>query len=157
MTDKIQALMDQAYDRWQANRGMSQQDFWDGLDAMERLAVFCGNFNYQVGNGGLTQWHGNGYATPETVGYITRICENRMKTPVALEVARIIREFMQINPDTVDDDDYEDYWIGTSALDGQYYAIMDQWLAELEALVTAVETASNTAWQASGLTDPDAR
>ena len=70
MSDLIQELMDAAYKRWQDhnesvdnnyNLQWDQQQFWDQLSEAEEIAVYVGNLNYQVENGGFQQWVDNGY------------------------------------------------------------------------------------------------
>lgn len=53
-------LMDKAYNKFQD--GWSLREFYINIDGLERRAVALGNLNYQVGNGGFTQWMDNGYA-----------------------------------------------------------------------------------------------
>lgn len=55
-----QLLMDKAYDTWQGS-GWSYGEFLSTLDAKSRQAVLLGNMNYQIHNGGVTQWVDNGY------------------------------------------------------------------------------------------------
>jgi len=61
--DKIQALMDEAYDKWQKeeNKGKVKWDAFASLSRAHHIAVAFGNFNYQVENGGIEQWIYNGY------------------------------------------------------------------------------------------------
>lgn len=61
--DRIQALMDEAYADWQKeeNRGKDKWDILGGFSEAHHVAVVLGNFNYQVENGGISQWIYNGY------------------------------------------------------------------------------------------------
>jgi len=59
----MEHLMDMAYNMWSSDHSMGKEDFWLRLDYPERIAVFIGNLNYQVENGGFMQWHDNGYST----------------------------------------------------------------------------------------------
>ncbi|MCL2078738.1 MAG: antirestriction protein ArdA [Oscillospiraceae bacterium] len=61
--DKIQSLMDEFYSEWQKeeNKGKSRWDVLSGFSEAHQIAVVFGNFNYQVGNGGISQWVYNGY------------------------------------------------------------------------------------------------
>jgi hypothetical protein len=103
----LQGLMDQAYDRWQANERlaaeyspheraahMTKQQFQDSLDPRERLAVSVGNMNYQVENGGWVQWSvaGNGYGTPEVVDYLMEAML-RVGTDTCRQVHAMLRAF----------------------------------------------------------------
>jgi len=61
--DKIQILVDEVYDEWQKeeNRGKGKWDILNNFSDAHQIAVVFGNFNYQVGNGGIEQWIYNGY------------------------------------------------------------------------------------------------
>ena len=51
--------MTNAYDNWGKNT--SREEFLSDLTPYEKLAVIFGNFNYQVQNGGFSQWVFNNY------------------------------------------------------------------------------------------------
>lgn len=68
-----QFVMDHAYDKWKSSE-MSREDFLNQLTDYERLAVMFGNFNYQVENGGLYQWHDNDYS--EDLGSLYDFLDN---------------------------------------------------------------------------------
>lgn len=70
----LQATMDAAYDRWQANREMKPKDFLESLSAKESFAVRIGNLNYQVENGGFSQYWGNSYAMHGSIGAVVDYC-----------------------------------------------------------------------------------
>ena len=53
-------VMDCAYDKWE-DSNISREEFLDQLTEYEKDAVIFGNFNYQVENGGLTQWYCNDF------------------------------------------------------------------------------------------------
>ncbi len=151
MTDRIQTAMNKAYDRWQKHQvtttgtmpedtqssTWSKQMFWDHLDADERFAVFIGNFNYQVENGGFTQWLSNGYAEDEIVSFLHRACD-RIATPLAKQVQDLLGEFVLLKGD-YDSGRYDDEagvderYSEFSALDTRYYAINEQFMIDAEA------------------------
>lgn len=58
--------MDEAYSLFERNENPVDEwgieDLFDHLDYLHRVAVALGNLNYQVGNGGFSQWYFNGYA-----------------------------------------------------------------------------------------------
>lgn len=56
-----QYIMDSAYDKWDHDN-MKREDFLEQLTDYEKTAVIFGNFNYQVENGGLSQWYFNNYS-----------------------------------------------------------------------------------------------
>lgn len=51
--------MDNAYDTWNSN--ISRDQFLNNLTYYEKVAVIFGNLNYQVENGGFSQWYENDY------------------------------------------------------------------------------------------------
>lgn len=59
--DKIQELMDEAYDIWKSKPDFSREDLFDLISFKHKAAVVLGNLNYQVENGGFVQWISNGY------------------------------------------------------------------------------------------------
>ena len=63
--------MDKSYNKFKNDWSKSQ--FYFNLKPLEKRAVALGNLNYQVGNGGFTQWIDNGYAeiSMPTLNFIT--------------------------------------------------------------------------------------
>lgn len=59
--DLHQTLMNEAYDLWQKHKDWDKRKFITSLDYLPKLAVILGNLNYQVCNGGFSQWEFNGY------------------------------------------------------------------------------------------------
>jgi hypothetical protein len=59
-----QNLMDEVYSKWNTEecRSMKRLEVIEEFfTLLHRVAVQFGNMNYQVNNGGWSQWHGNGY------------------------------------------------------------------------------------------------
>ena len=86
----LQGLMDRAYIRWV---DISRVEWLAGLEGDEITAVHFGNMNYQVENGGWSQWVDNNYATPEVICFI----RNRMRydleqTPDVARAAQLLEE-----------------------------------------------------------------
>lgn len=84
--DYHQHLMNVAYARWQKDgdlEGKSTSEFHAVLPEDQRKAVLLGNLNYQVGNGGFSQWVGNGCACD--CSEVMEILEE-MGTELALKV-----------------------------------------------------------------------
>ncbi len=136
MTEKLQALMNQAYSRWPIRPGITLRDFWDILNADERLAVFVGTFNAQVCNGGFIQWYDNGYAKPEVMDYLNRLCR-RMDTELSHTVAELLTQFRvaqkKYEESLESPEDWEDLYDFSNGLDSRFYEINEVWLAEVEA------------------------
>lgn len=138
MSDNHQALMDQAYDRWQASSPQwSKQQFWDHLDAKERIAVFIGNMNCQVCNGGWMQWMSNGYATEETVGFIFRKMEE-VNTPEAQTVMGHLENITEIAAQVGwdlnhgSDEEWEEINATLDPMCTEYYAINEALMQQVE-------------------------
>lgn len=138
MSERHQALMDAAYDRWRATPGTTKEQFWATLSAAEEFAVFMGNMNYQVQNGGWEQWFDNMYGTDEVVYYILHTTK-RMGTPAALMVHSILSEVMEVREahDADDEDEYEDYRVVMNPLCDRYYDVDEAFMAECEAYLEA--------------------
>jgi hypothetical protein len=83
---------------------MTQKDFWNQLSFVEKVAVFTGNLNYQVENGGFMQWVYNGYS--ECHYELVDILENHIKTESSIAVARMVETAIERNQDDNYDCDY---------------------------------------------------
>lgn len=129
MTDTIQKLMDQAYARF--DRGMSLEQFWDQLNADERVAVFVGNLNYQVENGGFMQWIDNGYATNETVAFLNRLFNVRIGFDSTRRVAQLMNQAYSF-ADGVREEDFDYLDSQLDQLDRDFYEINDEMMADVE-------------------------
>lgn len=133
MTDKIQALMNSAYGRY--THQMSQQAFWDQLDAKERIAVFFGNLNYQVENGGYRQWIGNRYAQQENVEFLIR----KLREMSTAESAIVLQHLAEIrdlaNEEGWDSDRWDDdAWeaLDLDSFDHSFYEVNAELLKQVE-------------------------
>lgn len=151
---KHQELMNVAYARFEGHKEWSKKDFWNQLGDTERLAVFAGNLNYQVDNGGFQQWHYNGYSAQATW-----LLEHLPKFgPISIKVANLIFDAMVAIEDWKPDveewvaDEWEDedghfhqdgYYEMVpneeepyvDQLDEPYYALQDEFLAEVETVL----------------------
>jgi hypothetical protein len=139
--------MTTAYARWEGT-GWTKQEFWDKLNAPERFAVYVGNLNYQVENGGWSQWLGNQYATPETLGYLLRTVLQMTLGPddqstVSAKVHAMLQDFRKRVSDSDmavgymvsgDEEDNSD-WLHD--LDTRYYAVNADFMKECEAFLDA--------------------
>ena len=81
-----QAIMNQAYARW--TTGWSKEQFWAQLNEREQVAVFVGNLNYQVENGGWSQWCFNAYV--DCAGPLESLLREKIGTETALKVAEMV-------------------------------------------------------------------
>ena len=74
ITDNLHdTLMNTAYSKYPKN--VSHFEFLLSLTPIERTAVVLGNLNYQVENGGFSQWSFNGYKK-STIQFIEIIYKN---------------------------------------------------------------------------------
>jgi hypothetical protein len=138
----MQKLMNQAYAEWRVN-DWTQVDFYAHLhtsDHNQLIAVVLGNLNYQVENGGWSQWIFNGYtksAEPYILDILQEINTANSKT-VEEYVRKAIREmhaeerFEANKRSGWSDDDY-DYELDLNAEDDGYYAINEAFMLEVNA------------------------
>lgn len=63
MKNDQQTLMDEVYAAWQSElKDVSHRELLDTFSPLHRAACILGNMNYQVCNGGWSQWHFNHYS-----------------------------------------------------------------------------------------------
>lgn len=60
---KLQTLMNEFYDIYQKNPELNREDILNRVSDLHKAAVRFGNLNYQVTNGGFSQWEFNGYSS----------------------------------------------------------------------------------------------
>lgn len=150
----IDLLMARAYDRWRANAGAwSMAQFWAQLSPAEEVAVYFGNFNYQVENGGFSQWGplGNGYGTPEVIasllGHIGKMPptdETRVVTGLIKRASSLFEDAAAgtANTDEYDEDDWDEHdgddnWTSLHRLDGPFYKVNHAFIEQVEAYLLA--------------------
>ncbi len=91
--DRIQALMDEVYHEWnkQENKDKGKRDILNGFSEAHQIAVIFGNFNYQVGNGGIEQWIYNGYFHDDAekfIDYLEAGAASDARCQVILDITR---------------------------------------------------------------------
>ena len=92
--DVHQQLMDEAYDKWRNNKNWDYNEFVDELDIKHALAVLTGDLNYQVKNGGFSQWYFNDYAS-EAQRLLTLLSFYK-EEPVIAEVIQLVEKAVRI-------------------------------------------------------------
>lgn len=124
--------MDRAYDRWQKAH-WSQENFWAQLSPREKVAVYVGNLNNQVCNGGFSQWVFNGYSDcSEELLQILPLLGDTSR-----EVARLIGDVLdEENQHLWSDDDDGDDWDYSKDYDRLFYSINEKMLEECEMFVS---------------------
>ena len=137
-----QALMDDAYDRWQRinaenpNNPWTFEDMLDNCSELERHAVALGKLNQQVENGGFIQWVDNGYG-PDT---IDTLCDILPKMgPVSRKVLDMCVKFGDWDETELDEGDYElERW---NEIDDRcsrnFYDLQDEWHEEVYTFLEA--------------------
>lgn len=154
MSERHQALMNQAYDRWKDHPEWSKEDFLDQLNGDEKIAVTTGNLNYQVCNGGFAQWYGNRYGTEETTWYLIRMLSQKSSgicMPATKTVIELLQEYSRLDfeDEEEEEDEEEDYSYLRShdravyctiqnrldEMDTKFYEINDQFLIEVEIIL----------------------
>jgi len=139
--DTIQKLMDQAYARW--SEGMGPDEFWAQLSAAEEVAVATGNLNYQVENGGFSQWLGNRYATPASVA-VLRATLARCGEPGEAGL-KILNEFLsaiawdqgEYDESALDDEDWDTMQAACDRLSSAFYKVNTAMVEAVDAYVAA--------------------
>lgn len=151
-----QAFMDLAYDGW-SQGGAEHWSYQDMLNnarfvygEIVEMAIMLGNYNYQVENGGHSQYFENGYASegggcfndhdpdcPLVSRLITLIDKHGIaKTELGKKVRGLLCEFQVRTSDNHNREDLEDFenpdYEPYGDLDDQYYEFHTQWMAELE-------------------------
>jgi len=127
----IQAIMNKAYDRFKGT-GWTSAQFWGQLSEQEKLAVFIGNLNYQVENGGFFQWHDNGYSAcaGELVTILRGIGPAGEKTA---EIVTMALDAIENAPEYGEFDEDDKVGVDLEEWDDAYLFIRDLMLAEAEA------------------------
>lgn len=106
-----QRLMDAAYDRWKAHEGWRYENMLLTASGAERMAVLLGNLNYQVENGGFTQWVDNGYALKgQEVVLILRQLAEEENCPIANELADKIEQLLRFVNLGQKNQGFSNYW-----------------------------------------------
>ena len=99
--------MDEAYDLWR-KEDWDKDQFFDHLNYVQRVAVALGNMNYQVNNGGWSQWYFNGYADTH-VKFLDRMNFSGFpELEKAQEIMRDAYERLERNEENSRDGRYED-------------------------------------------------
>lgn len=132
-TTDHQTLMNQVYDRWQNGdlKDFPRQDFLDACMPQQRAAVLIGNLNYQWGNGGISQWHGNRYS--ENLNDVRNVLRRMVKhrIVIAADVLGLLDKGMEILTN-LDDKDDGDESNGLDEIDTAYYAISEQFMSDFQ-------------------------
>ena len=122
--------MNSAYVKWANN--LSRDEFINLLSDYEKIAVQFGNFNYQVQNGGFSQWVFNNYDSDidaledfinncdfDKKDIFIQMFENYRNIKENIEKLDSYNDFYEEDLETREKH-YSDY-------DSQYYEINDKW------------------------------
>jgi hypothetical protein len=157
-----QALMDIAYDRWNANNDSVTERYrngqlneaearklmWGEEDHLlactpkEREACILGKLNQQIENGGVSQWVINGYAYTAIKFGLWRLLDEMGET--SRKIAELIRPFVEdcMDEDSGEfmqyaDDDDDDSWQEANGcsdrISDRFYELQDAWHPEVYA------------------------
>lgn len=130
------SLMNKAYDRYTPE--MTHAQFTAQLVGLEVLAVHYGNLNYQVENGGFSQWQGNHYQTDASLGAI-RTLLTMVNTDEARQVQSLIDQFVALgDQNDVDDDDLDAWGDSENSLCKAFYQINDTVIDQIEAVFASM-------------------
>ncbi len=130
-----QEIMSEAYKLCEVNPTMLYVDFLRELGPRERFAVLIGNLNYQVTNGGWSQWVGNGYARAHReVLWALRKLDTETSHKVARMAETIVRGLAEWHYDFEGEAcERASELDGELGLSGLYYEINDQLMTDAEA------------------------
>jgi len=155
----LQSILNLGYDRWRKTEGWAYHDMitWMKLEYGEfsALCILLGRYNYQVENGGHTQYYDNGYASKgRGKGVYFGGCNSsdidihdwmvqRFKkfdlhtTEIGKKIFEILMAF---DVELEDDDEFSgayDYHkvVDAAYLDKRYYEINGMWIEHLDRLV----------------------
>jgi len=97
-----QTLMNEAYKKWE-NNDIRREEFLLLLSPVEKIAVVLGNFNYQVCNGGFSQWNYNDYSCD--TGYLFEMFNKFINNGYVQFkfYTSLLQEFMEIEGDLNED------------------------------------------------------
>lgn len=145
MNDSFHQLyMNRAYAGWVQNDDLDRDEFWDSLNLYEAIAVYTGNLNYQVENGGFLQWHDNGYSDAYTrrraysLDYVFDCLDHyesvRTVQSIVQQAMNILREMDDY--DEFDDELREEHLEQLDVLDQQYYNVNEQFMQDIESVLS---------------------
>ena len=145
-----QQLMDEAYDKWRNNKNWDYNDFVSELGIKHALAVLTGNLNYQVENGGFSQWYFNDYSS-EAQKLLTLLSFYK-EEPVIAEVIQLVEKAVRIIDNyeieivrvrsqwDYDDEEIEELENKMKdkldELDDKYYEINDEFMKVMEKILS---------------------
>jgi hypothetical protein len=130
--DELQALqdvMDSAYKKWVPDT--SYYDFLLSLTPTERAIVVIGNLNYQVENGGFSQWKDNRYN--DGAEFLFHALKE-VGTPLAKQVEDLVTKYLDSEPDNSswDEDDSWNEGGDGDGLDSEFYKINSDFMKEVQ-------------------------
>lgn len=121
----LQGLMNAAYETF---GNQTYDDFLFNLPGKQRAAVLIGNLNYQVENGGFSQWILNGYADhARDVMLVLR--------EIGTEAASSVMNLILIARSAHNRDGYD---ANLDPMDTAYYALSEQLLTDAELYFTGL-------------------
>ncbi len=127
--------MESSYSKWREHNDWYYEDFISSLDPIARKCVLLGNFNYQVENGGFSQWVDNGYGLyyKEVQKILKEIGTNE-----SILVSNMIDSFSKYINTRKKASGYDNYWtiddVGMdicSELDDKYYEVNKKLLDDI--------------------------
>jgi len=152
----LQSILNLGYSKWRENEGWSYDDMVKWVSSeygdFAALCILLGKYNYQVNNGGHTQYHDNCYTGNVKRGHFggNESCE----TPLHDMMVRLFHRFGLHKSElgaklygvlcdfAVEEDDFEDDIFGhpvvlnANSLDNRYYEFCDEWVEHFGKVVT---------------------
>lgn len=138
---EIESRMEKAHAWWQ-DKDIGLADFYEALTPTTRKAVAVGHLNYQVHNGGFLQWHDNRYAAcgASTIKALCRELNTKTSEKVASLITAALLAVEYNERVSNEDEENGVFFESTRPYDDAYYAIADQFLAEVEAWLAKNQT-----------------
>jgi hypothetical protein len=118
---KLQEVMNKAYEKF---GNLTYEEFISSLDEKEMNIVLIGNLNYQVSNGGFSQWIGNNYSKmSDDLIYALRA----VNTDTCKKVIGLVKKALEVYEEYGEDEDDAFY-----ELDDAFYEINKTMLEDVE-------------------------
>ncbi|MFA5176509.1 MAG: hypothetical protein WC413_04615 [Candidatus Nanoarchaeia archaeon] len=131
-----QQIMNEAYILWQINKDWDTEEFFDHLNFIQRVAIALGNLNYQVGNGGFSQWKWNHYAEAH-FSFLSRLM-NKIDKKIYPQLNKALDIMMHFIEKYGVKESKADICISEEKYDDEFYSLknlekeMEKFISEIE-------------------------
>ena len=135
----LQAVIDESYQLWLQNKGWSYPEFLQNLNPHQRRVVTLKNLNYEVTNGGFTQWWENGYHC--NAGELLQMLEGFAKNgSLGAQILVLVKAALRLLQEfDWEEGDYEALWFKLDPHELVYYELEEDWLNLLEVVAKTLD------------------